>query len=127
MADSLRDALRAPSAPVSLADIDPRGKMLAPGDKESTREQMAADGAELAALQERLYAEGVSGGTRRVLLVLQGMDTSGKGGVIEHVVGAHRRAVRGRIRIRLLHAHELPAIEGGGLAVDLDGHDGHGL
>ncbi len=88
MAHSLRDALRAPSAPVALADIDPRGKLLAPGDKESTKEQMAADGAELAALQERLYAEGVSGGTRRVLLLLQGMDTSGKGGVIEHVVGA---------------------------------------
>jgi PPK2 family polyphosphate:nucleotide phosphotransferase len=37
----------------------------------------------LANLQERLYAEG----TRGLLLVLQGMDTSGKGGVIEHVVG----------------------------------------
>ena len=68
MADSLRDALRAPSAPVALADIDPRGKPHAPGDKDATKEQMAADGAELAALQERLYAEGVSGGSRRVLL-----------------------------------------------------------
>ena len=88
MAHSLRDVLRAPSAPVALADIDPHGKPRAPGDKEETRQQMVADGVELAALQERLYAEGVAGGTRRVLLVLQGMDTSGKGGVIKNVAGA---------------------------------------
>ncbi|SDN89348.1 polyphosphate:nucleotide phosphotransferase, PPK2 family [Klenkia soli] len=85
---SLREQLRAPAGPVSLADIDPRGTPDAPGDKDATKAQMTADGAELASLQERLYAEGVSGGPRRVLLVLQGMDTSGKGGVIEHVVGA---------------------------------------
>ena len=85
---SLREVLRAPSGPVSLADLDPRGTPHAPGDKDATRDQMAADGAELALLQERLYAEGVSGGDRRVLLVLQGMDTSGKGGVIKHVAGA---------------------------------------
>ena len=36
---------------------------------------MAAD------LQERLFAESRVDGTRSVLLVLQGMDTSGKGGV----------------------------------------------
>jgi PPK2 family polyphosphate:nucleotide phosphotransferase len=34
-------------------------------------------------LQEALFASG----DRRVLVVLQGMDTSGKGGVIEHVIG----------------------------------------
>nr|WP_202388116.1 polyphosphate kinase 2 family protein [Nocardioides flavescens] len=34
-------------------------------------------------LQERLYAER----TRSVLLVLQGMDTSGKGGTLKHTVG----------------------------------------
>lgn len=88
MADSLRDALRAPPGPVALSDIDAHGKPLAPGDKEETRLRTVADGLELAGLQERLYAEGVAGGTRRVLLVLQGMDTSGKGGVIRHVVGA---------------------------------------
>jgi PPK2 family polyphosphate:nucleotide phosphotransferase len=41
-----------------------------------------ADGEQLAALQERLFAEG----TRSVLLVLQGIDTAGKGGVVNHVV-----------------------------------------
>jgi PPK2 family polyphosphate:nucleotide phosphotransferase len=87
MAPSLRAALRAPVPPV-LVDLDPRATPLAPGDKERTREQMLADGVRLADLQELLYAEGATGGRRRVLLVLQGMDTSGKGGVIEHVVGA---------------------------------------
>jgi PPK2 family polyphosphate:nucleotide phosphotransferase len=85
---SLRSALRAPAAPVALASLDPRATPLAPGSKERTREVMIAEGQRLAELQERLYAEGVTGGRRRVLLVLQGMDTSGKGGVIRHVVGA---------------------------------------
>ncbi|MPQ98814.1 polyphosphate kinase 2 family protein [Modestobacter sp. I12A-02628] len=88
MAASLRELLRAPTGPVSLTDLDPRGKPHAPGDKDATRAAMVADGEQLATLQERLYAEGFRGGRRRVLLVLQGMDTSGKGGVIRHVVGA---------------------------------------
>jgi PPK2 family polyphosphate:nucleotide phosphotransferase len=85
---SLRSALRAPGAPVALSDLDPRATPLAPGPKERTREVMVAEGERLAELQERLYAEGSTGGRRRVLLVLQGMDTSGKGGVVRHVVGA---------------------------------------
>jgi PPK2 family polyphosphate:nucleotide phosphotransferase len=48
---------------------------------------MIAEGQRVAELQERLFAEGATGGRRRVLLVLQGMDTSGKGGVVRHVVG----------------------------------------
>jgi PPK2 family polyphosphate:nucleotide phosphotransferase len=46
-----------------------------------------AHGPRLSDLQERLYAEGRTGGRRRVLLILQGMDTAGKGGVVRHVVG----------------------------------------
>ncbi|MFQ1002104.1 PPK2 family polyphosphate kinase [Modestobacter sp. SSW1-42] len=88
MAPSLRETLRAPAAPVRLRGVDPRSTPLVPGDKEHTREVAAAEGRRLAELQERLYAEGVTGGRRRVLLVLQGMDTSGKGGVVRHVVGA---------------------------------------
>jgi len=41
-----------------------------------------------AGLQEMLYANGRAGDRRSVLLVLQGMDTAGKGGIVEHVVGA---------------------------------------
>ncbi len=44
-------------------------------------------GDELSDLQERLCAERTTGSQRRVLLVLQGMDTSGKGGVLRHTVG----------------------------------------
>ncbi|MCW2509191.1 MAG: uncharacterized protein JWP68_2339 [Modestobacter sp.] len=87
MADSLRSVLRTPAGPVTLAELDPRATPQAPGDKEHTRAAMAAEGRQLAELQERLYAEGATGGRRRVLLVLQGMDTSGKGGVVRHVVG----------------------------------------
>jgi len=38
-------------------------------------------------LQERLFAHGRSGGTRAVLLVVQGLDTAGKGGIMRHVAG----------------------------------------
>ena len=86
MADSLRNELRTPAAPVRLSELDPRATPLAPGSKERTREVMLTEGLRLAELQERLYAEGATGGRRRVLLVLQGMDTSGKGGVVRHVV-----------------------------------------
>ena len=88
MTDSLRSLLRTPAAPVQLTELDPRATLLAPGDKERTRSVTALEGERLAELQERLYAEGATGGRRRVLLVLQGMDTSGKGGVVRHVVGA---------------------------------------
>jgi len=40
-----------------------------------------------AELQEMLYANSRSGDTRSILLVLQGMDTAGKGGIVKHVVG----------------------------------------
>lgn len=52
-------------------------------------EGLLAEGAErLSHLQERLFAASRAGGTRRVLLVLQAMDTAGKGGILRHVVGA---------------------------------------
>jgi PPK2 family polyphosphate:nucleotide phosphotransferase len=48
-----------------------------------------AEGAiELAELQEKLYAGGLGGDQRRILLVLQAMDTAGKGGIVGHVVGS---------------------------------------
>lgn len=39
-------------------------------------------------LQEMLYANSREGDNRSVLLVLQGMDTAGKGGIVKHVVGS---------------------------------------
>ena len=49
---------------------------------------LAEGDVELAELQEKLYAGGLDGDQRRVLLVLQAMDTAGKGGIVGHVVGA---------------------------------------
>jgi PPK2 family polyphosphate:nucleotide phosphotransferase len=84
MAKSLRDALRVPPGqPVDLDELDARATPLAPGGKKKCATAVVDDGAELAALQEKLFAAA----SQRVLLVLQGMDTSGKGGVIEHVIG----------------------------------------
>ena len=40
----------------------------------------------LSELQERLFAEGRTGGGRSVLVVVQGLDTAGKGGVARHVM-----------------------------------------
>ncbi|WP_211331433.1 PPK2 family polyphosphate kinase [Flaviflexus salsibiostraticola] len=41
----------------------------------------------LSELQERLFAHSRHGGTRSVLLILQGLDTAGKGGIVRHVMG----------------------------------------
>jgi PPK2 family polyphosphate:nucleotide phosphotransferase len=84
---SLREALRAASGPINLLGYDTSAKPLAPGGKVRTAKELVAAGKELATLQEKLYASGVSGDSRRILLVLQGMDTSGKDGVIKHAVG----------------------------------------
>jgi PPK2 family polyphosphate:nucleotide phosphotransferase len=56
--------------------------------KKKGRKAIAKLRPELVDLQERLYASARGGAGRSILLVLQGMDTSGKGGVIEHVTGS---------------------------------------
>ena len=71
-----------------LRDRDTRGTATAPGDREATEAATSALVDELAQLQEALYAEGVGGGHRSILLLLQGMDTSGKDGTVRRVVGA---------------------------------------
>ncbi|MGW5866639.1 PPK2 family polyphosphate kinase [Streptomyces sp. NPDC055239] len=66
------------------ADATPAG----PADKAAGVLATAQMGERLADLQERLYAASTAGDRRRVLLVLQGMDTSGKGGTVKHVIGS---------------------------------------
>ncbi len=78
---------RLPPGPVRLDTVDPRGTGDFDGRKADGKAALAALGPELADLQERLWADRTLGGTRSVLLILQGMDTSGKGGVIRHAVG----------------------------------------
>ncbi len=79
--------LRLPDGPVDLAAIETDAAPGFDGKKADGKEALAAMGDELAELQERLFAEGRSGGRRRILLVLQGMDTSGKGGTLRRTVG----------------------------------------
>jgi PPK2 family polyphosphate:nucleotide phosphotransferase len=81
---SVRDMLkaRAWNRQVSLADIDPGDHL---GVK---RRKIAAArekyGPELLDLQERLFAEK----KQAILIVLQGLDTSGKDGTVRHVMAA---------------------------------------
>jgi PPK2 family polyphosphate:nucleotide phosphotransferase len=83
---TVRQALRAPQD-LDLTAVDPRGRPVGPRDKTAAADAMTELGERLGAQQEALYAEAAGGGHRSVLLVLQGMDTSGKGGVIEHAAG----------------------------------------
>ncbi len=75
------------SGPVDLSALDPRSTPGTDAGKSAAKAELDKIGPQLADLQERLYAHGRSDGVRRVLLVLQGMDTSGKGGAVKHVAG----------------------------------------
>ncbi len=70
-----------------LADCDPRSTPGFDGDKAAGEEALAARAGEISQFQERLYAESKGEVKRSLLLVVQGMDTSGKGGIMRHVVG----------------------------------------
>ncbi len=70
-----------------LAELEPDST---PGfsDKKKAGKKLLAKTDEVAdGLQERLYANGRAGGEQRILLVIQGLDTVGKGGIMRHVVG----------------------------------------
>jgi PPK2 family polyphosphate:nucleotide phosphotransferase len=69
-----------------LADVDCEVTPGFPGDKVAGQKALAAHAAELGDWQEKLFAESRAGGQRALLLVVQGMDTSGKGGLMRHVV-----------------------------------------
>jgi PPK2 family polyphosphate:nucleotide phosphotransferase len=73
-----------PGAKVDLSAMDSADTTAAPGDKKETGAATEPLVVRLAELQERLWA----GDEQRVLVVLQGLDTSGKGGTVEHVLGA---------------------------------------
>lgn len=96
MGTTVREVLRVGPGPVDLGAIDPRSTPGLPEGKGKAwaREQLATLGAELARQQQMLYAAGrytptgSPGARRRVLLVLQGMDCSGKDGTVRNVAGA---------------------------------------
>lgn len=57
------------------------------GDKASAEAFMAERGEILAELQERFFANAKYGDESKILVILQGLDTSGKGGIARHVLG----------------------------------------
>jgi PPK2 family polyphosphate:nucleotide phosphotransferase len=65
----------------ALTDFDPGVKPFSTGSKDGDRARLAEIGARLDTLQECLHAQR----KQRVLLVLQGMDTSGKDGTVRGV------------------------------------------
>ncbi|MCO1338803.1 phosphate--nucleotide phosphotransferase [Kocuria polaris] len=73
--------------PVELAGIDTRAKTGYAGEKADGVATLAAMDPVLGDLQERLFAASRLGGDGRVLLIIQGMDTAGKGGIVRHVIG----------------------------------------
>lgn len=88
MAKTLGDVLKVPSGAFDLSSYDSKDTPGFDGVKGDAPALMAKSGAKLADLQERLFAGGRSDtSTRSVVLLLQGMDTSGKGGIVTHVVG----------------------------------------
>jgi len=86
-ADSFAEALGAPSGPVDLGAVATDASPAFAGDKQAGEAALLALGPDLSDLQERLFAEGKTDGHRSLLLILQGMDTSGKGGTLRSTVG----------------------------------------
>ena len=85
--EELVATLRVPAGPVDLEAIDTDSAPGFAGKKTDGEVALLELGDPLSDLQERLFAEGKAGGSRSLLLVLQGMDTSGKGGTLRSTVG----------------------------------------
>jgi PPK2 family polyphosphate:nucleotide phosphotransferase len=85
----LSEMLRLPAGRVDMTALDSAATPGFPGDKEDAGAMTEALAPELSDLQERLFAVGRVKETtsQKILVVLQGMDTSGKGGVIRHAIG----------------------------------------
>jgi PPK2 family polyphosphate:nucleotide phosphotransferase len=77
----------APGSKVHLDSIDPDGTPLI-DDKAAAKEKSLKTLERLSDLQELLYAQR----RHKVLIVLQGMDTSGKDGTVRHVMGGFNPA-----------------------------------
>jgi PPK2 family polyphosphate:nucleotide phosphotransferase len=90
-----------PSTKVSLGEHDPGDRRAFRGDKDAALEAALKLSQKLGELQELLYA----GHEHKVLVVLQGMDTSGKDGVVRHVFeGINPQGVK-------VHAFKAPTPE----------------
>jgi PPK2 family polyphosphate:nucleotide phosphotransferase len=92
MTDRVSDRwLVPPGGDFKLGKIDPGSTEAAPGGRDETEVESLRLHLELGEYQERLWAEG----KRALLVVLQGMDASGKDGTILHVFkGVNPQGVR---------------------------------
>jgi PPK2 family polyphosphate:nucleotide phosphotransferase len=72
----------------ALADVDPDSTPGFAGNKADGQALLADLDGKLTGLQEQLFAESRFGGSKRILLILQAMDTAGKGGIVNHVMAA---------------------------------------
>lgn len=72
---------------VRVTDLDAASTPSFDDGRKTGEKLLGTIGERMSELQERLYAHGRSGGDRSVLLVLQGLDTAGKGGIARHVLG----------------------------------------
>ncbi|MEU6346633.1 PPK2 family polyphosphate kinase [Streptomyces sp. NPDC046977] len=88
-AKGLRSLLRVPpgGGAVRLRAYDTRATPGGPAGKREAREAVPCTRERLTVLQERLFAQATAGDPRSVLVVLQGTDTSGKGGAVRHLAG----------------------------------------
>ncbi len=109
---SLTQLLRLPAGAVDLGALATDATPGVPGDgKSDGKAARKALGPALDDVQERLFAAGRSTPQTapRVLLVLQGMDTAGKGGVIRHAIGmvdpqgVHIKAFKAPTKTELAH------------------------
>ena len=71
----------APGHEITLDRFDPASTSGAPGDRARTEGELPIVQSRLQELQDRLWAEG----RRALLVILQGLDASGKDGTIKHV------------------------------------------
>ncbi len=83
----MHELLRAP-AHLNLDEVDTSSTPGFDAGKSAAEKAMVEGAERLSELQERLFAASKAASTRRVLLVIQAMDTAGKGGIVRHVVGA---------------------------------------
>lgn len=80
-------AFAVPAGAVDVGQISTDATPIGPQSKSDAADAMADMASRLEDLQEKLYAQAVGGSRQRVLLIMQGMDTSGKDGVTKHVIG----------------------------------------
>lgn len=84
LADRIAEALLVTEG-FDLSAVDPASTPGFDGKEKDAVALQAQSSGEIADLQERLYANRGTGPA--VLLIVQGMDTAGKGGIMRHVVG----------------------------------------